>query len=189
MAPPPAEVAEPAAAPEEPLDPVALDLSPSPVPGEFEIEEALDPVHEALVDAAGEPTLFDDDEDEDEDQIEIEPRPVPKPITSDFALDTSDERDADVRPFAQEFADAEEDEKEVQTAAPIEDRAVAELPEPVYAAEEPMFSASEPEPDHYEPPEPARSPFLPVALGVVLGMLLAFPAGYFLGSRDRLVHN
>jgi hypothetical protein len=190
IAPAVAEVAAPAAAPAEsivpvePLDPVAKGFGAAPVAEEFEIEDALDlgPAHTALDDVAGEPTLFDADEDEDEDEDEdkdkIEPRPVPEPETADFALDTSD----DMRPFAQEFV--EEEEKEVLTAAPIEDRSV---PEPVYAAEEPMFSASEPEPDHYEPPEPARSPFLPVALGVVLGMLLAFPAGYFLGSRDRLV--
>jgi eukaryotic-like serine/threonine-protein kinase len=192
IAPPPAEVvappvAVPAPAPLEPLAvvepdaPVVQGFRSAPVPGEFEIEEELD--HAVLDEVAAVPTLFDDD-DEGAHKIELEPKPTFEPETDDFALDTSDQRDAEVRPFAQEFVDEEEDEKEALTAAPIEDRSV---PEPVYAAEEPMFSASGPEPDHYEPPEPARSPFLPVALGVVLGMLLAFPAGYFLGSRDRLV--
>lgn len=164
--------------------PVAQGFTAAPSPGEVEIEDVLDPVHAALdeveLNDVAEPMLFD----EVEDKLQIEREPEVAIEGPAFALDTRAESERDGRTFAEEFVDEEEQEQAVLTAAPIEDGAV---PEPVYAAETPMFSAAEPEPEHYEAPEPSRSPALPVALGVMLGMLLAFPAGYFVGSRDRLV--
>jgi hypothetical protein len=140
--------------------PVAQVVSPASTPGEFDLHEVLDPVQEAPDDVA-EPALFDEEHEAAE---------------SAHAADASDESDSEARPFAEEF---QEEDKDVRDDRPVE--------EPVYAAEEPMFAAAEPEPEHHDVEEPSGSAFLPIALGVVVGMLLAFPAGYFVGSRDRLV--
>jgi hypothetical protein len=64
--------------------------------------------------------------------------------------------------------------------------------EPTYAsetsiaAEAPMFGAGESDRSLPDPDETSRSPILPSALLLVLGLLVGFAVGYFVGSRDRL---
>ena len=146
-------------------------------PGEFAIEDELDPVRKALkdLDDLDEPTLFDREHEIADPGV---------------ALDTGSISDAEARPFAAEFQEEEEEEEE-EAERTEEPRIVARgdraVEEPVYAAEEPMFAAPEPAPDHHDVQEPSGFAFLPVAVTAVLCLLIGFAAGYFLGSRDRLV--
>jgi hypothetical protein len=147
-------------APEPPVvdaepEPV-VDVELAPTPGEFDIEAALNPVHEALHDvardprAASAPTLFDDDEMED----------VAGTATADLGDRLS--RVEYEPPYAAE----------------------ASIP-----AEAPMLRASQLDHDLHEVDDRARSPILPYALTLVVGLLVGFAGGYFLGSRVRLPAN
>src|SRR5258708_4190048 len=143
---------------------VAQGFSPAPAPGEFEIEESLDPVHAALVDVAIEPTLFDDDG-------------APEEVVNDAR-----EHHAEPARFAEYFV-AEDAPADAENAA-IDDH---EAQESVYAAEEPMFAAAGPEPEYHDLDDRSRPAILPYAVTGVLCLLVGFAAGYFEGSRDRLV--
>jgi len=87
-----------------------------------------------------------------------------------------------------------DDDVDIAGSAPVErdDRVGPLEDEPIYAAEtsipaeKPMFWASEPEMSRPDPDETSRSPILPYALLLVLGLLVGFAGGYFVGSRDRL---
>jgi hypothetical protein len=54
------------------------------------------------------------------------------------------------------------------------------------ASHEPLESGKSASPLMYEEPESSRPAVLPMAIGVVLGLLAGFAGGYFVGSRDRL---
>jgi eukaryotic-like serine/threonine-protein kinase len=132
-------------------------------PGEFEIEAALDPIHEALADVAvtgdvTEPTLFDDDEDIDADVAPV----------------------VETHRFAEDFV-----EEGAAVAAPDDDLV---LEQSVFAAEEPMFTAADREPDPpdlQEATDRSGSVVLPYAVLAILCLLAGFAAGYFVGSRPR----
>jgi hypothetical protein len=98
-----------------------------------------------------------------------EPEPVPL-----FAA-VADEAD-DRERFTDDFADEQEAEPDLRS--PLE----APPPGP---EEAPMFRSVEPEPDLHDV-EHGRPAVLPFAVVGVLGMLVGFGGGYFVGSRDRL---
>jgi hypothetical protein len=144
--------------------PVVQGFSPGPAPGAFEIEESLDPVPAALVDVAIEPTLFDDD------------------VAPEEVVDEIRENHVEPARFAEDFV--EDDAPADAEGAAIDDHVAHES---VYAAEEPMFAAAGPEPEYHDVDERARPAILPYAVTGVLCLLVGFAAGYFEGSRDRLV--
>jgi hypothetical protein len=161
----------------------ALRYNEEETPGEFEVEEALDPVHEALVDVAiadaAAPTLFDEDKDEDDEDERDDD-------TLDLGPTVTTER------FAEAFVEEEDFLPEVEEEAAAEEKAAADhalvLDHSVYAAEKPMFAAVDPEPDppaYVEQPERSRSAILPFAVVLVPGLLGAFALGYFVrGNRQ-----
>jgi hypothetical protein len=158
-----------------------------PTPGEFEIEDELDPVHEALDDIAAErdadeahaaPTLFDDvDESASEDVIGETSADlgafehVAAPTAGRFADD-----------FVAEQIDAD-------TLSPIEaPHEAADMsvpPEPGYAPLPSTRNGGD-EMDVLDGSERARPAVFPYAATLVLGLLIGFAAAYFVLSRDRL---
>jgi hypothetical protein len=156
------DVPKPAAAGPAVVEPVVIAQPPSPepvmpTPGEFDVEAALDPVHEALDDiaarplraaAAAEPSLFDD-------------QPVER-----FAFLEEEEEEETAR---------QEDMRD--EAEPVNDES------PVEAA---MFHTREPEVGLADTGDQGRPAILPYAVVSVLMLLIGFAGGYFVGSRDRL---
>ena len=171
--------------PDLPIGDVASALGVSPgslqshdTLGEFRVEAALDPVHEALDNAAVEraaetatPMLFDDDDEdeeideENEEENDDDSREPEGPLT---AAAGAGER------FAEDFEADVDDELH-----PV-DRSTSTY------AEKRMFGTSESDRDLLDPHDSARPAVLPVAVGVVIGLLLGFAGGYFVASRDSV---
>ena len=182
--------APPRIAPATPVSIVAPVPAPtagmSPAPGEFEIEERLDPIHAALIDetpvesAAVAARVVDGEDELDE---------------ADAVLMADEDRARDR--FSDDFA-AEQADPEIRR--PLE--AVGETAPVVVRDEAPAYGAASAaplrdplersmfstEPESELPPiaDPSRPPVLPIAVGVVLGLLVGFAGGYFVGTRDRL---
>ncbi len=144
---------------------------PVPTPGEFEIEERLDPLHAAIEDESiAEPRRLEFDE------------PPTAPV-ADMPLARGDDRER----FADDFVAAQQAQADARR--PLEassetdaDTAPTYTPaEPAYATTGSVYPA-----DAVDVPERSRPAVLPIAVTLVLGLLAGFAAGYFVGSRDRV---
>jgi serine/threonine protein kinase len=143
-----------------------------PSPGEFEVEEELDPLHAALEDEAiAAPALLNFEE-------------IP---TTGGSHDESFARDDDRDRFADDFVESQQADAEVRRPleASYETRAESA---PVYTPAEPSYVAAAPEyqPEASDEPERSRPAVLPLAITLVIGLLAGFAAGYFVRSRDRV---
>ena len=141
----------------------------APTPGEFTIEERLDPLHAAI-----------------EDEMIEEPRRLEfdePPGEVDVPLASVDEPDR----FADDFGDAQLAEADAQRPLEASYETDAE-PVPVYTPAEPAYATtgSMYPAEGSDVPERSRPAVLPIAVTLVLGLLAGFAAGYFVGSRDRL---
>ncbi|HET7698357.1 MAG TPA: PEGA domain-containing protein [Vicinamibacterales bacterium] len=187
--PKPAAHAAPVAVPPSPPPPAPPPAAPppqaEPTAGEFEIEKDLDPVQRALDDraAAAAPlatsgasgTLFGGHDD----RIDVRVRDE-EPERG--LHESHGEPIAEAR-FADEFV--EEQTAQAESRRPLEavHETVAPLP---IAPQPPMFGAAGAEPEILrEDAERSRLRILPVALGVVVGLLMGFGIGHFVGSRSR----
>jgi hypothetical protein len=156
-------------------------------PGEFEIEKELDPVQRAIDDraalvaplatsGASDRGLFDADHGDDDDlDVRVRDDEPDAPL-----VDLPDTPIASRR-FADEFV--EEQAAEAETRRPLE--AVHETIPPAFAAASTMFGASEQPPEVREEDDRPRMRMLPVALGFVLGLLIGFGIGHFVGRQTR----
>ena len=139
-------------------------------PGEFEVERELEPAPLATTGASGR-SLFDPhDRDLDVRMRDDETAPL---------AELPDSRVSDR--FADEFV--EEQAAPAESRRPLE--AVHEKTPPATFASQPMFGAIDQEPESREEVERSRLRILPVALGVVVGLLIGFGIGHFVGSRNR----
>jgi len=156
----PAPIAPPVAA-----VPVAVPPpTPAPTPGEFEVENALDPVHAALDDdIAAEREL---DEADHRDRLLFDDE---EPELSAPAPDVISESEADFGEGIDRFASED-------FGGPVE----RDLETPMYRTPEPE---PEPERDLLVPHEEERSHFLPYAVILVVGLLGGFSAAWFLMNR------
>ena len=143
----------PAHQPDEPLDLTIVPRTAAvPTLGEFAVEQALDPLHQAL-----------EDEPPDEDLVDFVPEPGPDtiatPALAPSPVQLDDDADEDLPPLR------------VPEATSLAGRGDG------------MFRSSEiDDADHGD-----RSRIMPIAIGLLIGALSAFPLGYFLGNRDRVV--
>jgi serine/threonine-protein kinase len=140
-----------------------------PTPGEFEVEDRLDPIHAALDDEARDveehpvpttPSLFDVDRERS---------------TPQEALQGRDELDVEEVPFVEDPDEAPErysenfdDEHEIAV-----DHEPESVREPVTYAREDVL------------PERSRPAVLPMAVTLVVGLLAGFASGYFIADRGR----
>jgi serine/threonine-protein kinase len=144
-----------------------------PTPGEFEIAKELEPA--ATSGVAGR-SLFGADADDDRVDVRVRDEAPDAPL-----VDLPGEPIASDR-FADEFA--EEQAAVAESRRPLE--AVHETAAPMtFAPAPPMFGAVEHEPEAREDVDRSRLRILPVALGVVVGLLIGFGIGHFVGSRNR----
>jgi hypothetical protein len=180
-------------------------------PGELEVEEPLDPVHAAPSDvAAGEGARAEADiVGEREADLAHATAPLLFDLVEAAERESRSEdvageaaADADVASyggagrFTDDFVD-EDDDAELPPPVARDELTSFAAEEPAFAidtglaghgearpsyGEERMFTAGEP--DLQDVPE--RSVVLPFAVGLVLGLLVGFGGGYFVGSRDRL---
>jgi protein kinase-like protein/PEGA domain-containing protein len=151
-------------------EPVAPRGEPvAPTPGEFAVEAALDPVHEALDDLTARQAPQDD-------RAEVRPAIDPTPVGL-FEPEDAGEPER----FIDDFAPEQREEPTVRSPLEAE---VSELPPP--PVEAPMFRTADPEPDVHDYEDRSRSSILPYALILVLGLLVGFGGGYFVGNRDRI---
>jgi serine/threonine-protein kinase len=173
---PPPEPPKPAAnvpPPPSPPPPSPPPVPVAPTPGEFEIEKELEPAPMATSGATGRPLFGASDDDLDvrvrDEAADALPAELPgEPGTRER--------------FADEFV--EEQAAEAESRRPLE--ALHETAPPVaFAAQPPMFGAADHEPEIRDDAERSRLRILPVALGVVVGLLIGFGIGHFVGSRSR----
>jgi serine/threonine protein kinase len=173
---PPEVAAAPlAAAPPEPArERVSADLRlhdesavAVPTPGEFEVEDRLDPVHAALDDArsvderpvATTPSLFDAD---------AQRSTAPEPLQGRHELDVEEV------PFVEDPEEVPEHYSEdFRDEDALRDReAHAERDAVSYAREDLL-------------PERSRPAVLPIAVTLIIGLLAGFASGYFVADRGR----
>jgi serine/threonine kinase PknH len=141
-----------------------------PSPGEFAIEDELDPLHAAIADEAlAEPALLNFEE---------------VPTTGTASADML--RDERGGPIADDFIEAQEADADARRPLEASYETRAEHA-PVYTATEPSYGAAGAayHPD-LDPPERSRPAVLPIAVTLVIGLLAGFAAGYFVRSRDRV---
>jgi serine/threonine protein kinase len=149
----------PAAVSDQDSDDRGTDDFGAETPGEFEIEAALDPVHEAVQDSASHrdvapavvPTLFDAVPDDEVDRFS--------------AIDEPD------------------DEPDADRLSPLEDEPPHATPAPI-PAEAPMFRSVNP--DLEDGADRSRPVLLPYAIVGLLMLLVGFGAGYFMRGRVAL---
>ncbi len=158
--------------------------TPVQTPGEFTIEETLDPIHAAIEDAAPSAakdvrfaSLFD-----------AEPAASttlsPETASPDDEMDdvSSVDRFTPEDEIAAQLSDADAQrplEAAYETAPTTGDFSAGE---PRFRDREPTFGM---ESDAREAPERSRPGILPIAVTLVIGLLLGFAAGFFVGGRDR----
>jgi serine/threonine protein kinase len=136
---------------EQPSADEATIAAATPLPlaalGEFEIEDRLDPIHEAVDDVTV--------------PLTAPPAVVHTPTLFHGGHDEAQRAELGKRRFTEDFV-----EEEPRRVAPVEP---------------PMFGAGDPEQE-----DRSRSPMLPYALILVVGLLAGFGGGYFMASRDRV---
>jgi len=185
----------------------SLAIAAAPVPGEFEVEAALDPVHEAIGDLAGrdaspapvsapssgrrdappDGSLFDDDDFTATAAAEAQ-------VEERFALldEEPDNRTTAALEHAHTGLDDEplgglEDDRtgrpDDEARGKQDDWKILEDEGPVEAA---MFHTGDPDHGPLEDPDRGRPAILPFAVFGILMLLVGFAGGYFVGSRDRV---
>ena len=187
-----------------PVPPVPESAVPSP--GEVDVEKPRDPAHAAPGDvAAGKGARAEADI---VGEREADLAHAAEPLLFDLveaaeresrSEDVAGEATADLGEagrFTDDFVD-EDDDAELPPAVASDELTSFAAEEPAFAidtglaghgearpsyGEEPMFTDGEP--DLQDVPE--RSAVLPFAVGLVLGLLVGFAAGYFVGSRERM---
>ena len=127
------------------------------------------------------PTLFDDDPDD---------------TLGDMTANA-----AEPERFADDFVEAEDEPPSLLPPADIPvvrtptppflhetepARTVGEAPQIVVAEPDLAVGETDTDAERYEVPERSSFPVLPFGLGLVLGLLIGFAAGYFVLTRDRL---
>jgi hypothetical protein len=182
-APPPVVVASPAPA-EPDREPETASRKPSAgsrppeaprsepaaaTPGEFAVEAALDPPREAIDDLTVRRAP-------EEVRADVRPPIDPTPVR----LFEPEDAGAPDR-FIDDFVPEQQAEPDVRS--PLEAEVSEPPPPPVEA---PMFRTVDPEPELHDYEERSRSSILPYALILVLGLLVGFGGGYFVGNRDRI---
>src|SRR5688572_3626552 len=187
-APPPVAVPATATAPAA-VPPAAMAPAAVPTPGEFEVEQALEP-------AAPDPLADVDVDDDVAAERDLDEADVAERTLFDAAAQALDENahddiegealadlgeDAPPERFAEDFTD-----ESAPAASPIEDPPYVPAPEPEDVPEVRMFAAADPEPELSHGGDRSRPVILPFALGVVIGLLGGFGPGYFVGSRERV---
>jgi serine/threonine-protein kinase len=133
-----------------------------PTPGEFEVEDRLDPLHAAIEDqAVAAPAQLNFDE----------------PVAEAMVAHEADR-------FTDGFIGVQQTDAEDRR--PLEaSYETRKEPTPVYTPAEPSYAAAQPayRPETGEVPERSRPAVLPIAVTLVIGLLAGFAAGYFV--RDR----
>jgi hypothetical protein len=183
VAPAPVVPPEPVAAPEPVVKKSASPAPPpavTPTPGEFEVERELEPAPLATTGTPG-PQLFDADDDDFDVRVREE---------EDAAAPVADLANEPAEPG--QFADALDEFTKFsgEQAAQAESRRPLEalhetIPPVPFASQPPMFGAAEMERDGRDYDERPRLRMLPVALGFVLGLLIGFGIGHFMGRQSR----
>ncbi len=161
---------EPAVRTPEPV----VSLPTAVTPGEFTVEDELDPVHAAIEDeAAEEPALVNFEE--------------PESTGRTHPIDDSFVRADDTGRFADDFVEAQHAEADARRPleASYETRADTA---PLYTPSEPSYATPESayQPESSDVPERSRPAVLPIAITLVMGLLGGFAAGYFVGSGARV---
>jgi protein kinase-like protein/PEGA domain-containing protein len=162
---------EASAAPIVESAPIRTAPAPAPTPGEFEIEEQLDPLHTAIADEGlAEPALLNFEE----------------VSTTGASRDDAFARDDEPDPLADDFIQAQQADADSRRPLEASYETRAEHV-PVYTPVEPSYGADAPfEPESGDVPERSRPAVLPIAVTLVIGLLGGFAAGYFV--RDRAAH-
>jgi serine/threonine-protein kinase len=168
--PPPAPTVQPPSARALPLEP------PAPSPGEFRVEEQLDPVHRAIEDVKTERKIARKERDKEHEPVAAATLTPPPEVFSHHDIEPEPEPRLDR--FTPE-ADVEPEPAYAATATIGVDAA----PEPEFRHRGPTFGI---EPEPRDAPERSRPAILPIAVTLVVGLLAGFAAGYFVGGRDQV---